>query len=280
VFELGGVYPAALNLYDENSQPVNAQAITLVITLPDQSTANCAITNPPQVTGQYAYPYITTQPGRHKLCWTTVNPITVYRDVFDVNSASPDAIISLADCKQTLQIDPADTSDDAELLAKLQAITHSVQRYMHTQYIPRQITQWDRFGAMPTWRHPRLRLTTLPVMGLISMVTMSPANTVVTTYDTVNNMIVEDPESGLVTVFNGPPLAGRLQTIYTAGYTAIPYNVIEGSKILLQHVWESRRGPGGLNGVIGPDEMADFRHFTALPRKATEFFGPPRPVIF
>ena len=75
------------------------------------------------------------------------------------------------------------------------------------------------------------------------------------------------------------PSHGVSAYMQAAGYKIIPYNYIEGAKILLAHMWESRRGPGGLNGVIGPEELADFRHFTALPRKVLETLGPPRPVI-
>ena len=107
---------------------------------------------------------------------------------------------------------------------------------------------------------------------------MSDTNVLTTTYDTVNNMWV-DPESGLIHRYNGPPFAGRMTAVYTAGYQIIPTHIIEGGRILLQHIWESRRGPGGIGGIIGPEEMADFRHFTAMPRKVTDLLGPPRPVV-
>ena len=102
---------------------------------------------------------------------------------------------------------------------------------------------------------------------------------VITTYDTVNDMWT-DPESGLVHRVGGVPFAGRMQASYTAGMTVIPENVIEGARVLLQAVWETRRGPGGVNGVVGPEEMSDFRHFTALPRKVMDWLGPPRPVVY
>jgi hypothetical protein len=292
MIELGAEAPIAVNTFDQNGNPVNAATVTLTITLPDQSTVTPAVTNPPAVTGQYTYPYVTVQPGRHSWVLATTSPLTVYRDTFDVNVAASSAIISLADAKQTLSMDPADTSDDAELLAKLQAITASIQLYMHTQYVPATLTEWHNWPAqMVPWERPRLRLgsgavitvapdvQTLPVLSFTSLITYGPQNQVVTTYDTVNNMYA-DPGTGLVTVYNGPPLAGRMQAIFAVGMQVIPYNVIEAGKILIQHIWESRRGPGGLNGVIGPEEMADFRHFTSLPRKVTEMLGPPRPVVF
>jgi hypothetical protein len=280
MFELDSLVPLSVNVYDANGNPANAATVALTITQPDQTLLTPAVTNPPAVTGQYTYAFPSTQPGRHLVKWLTTGPQTAYRDVFDVTEDAPPAIISLADCKQTLGMDPTDTSDDQELLAKLAAITRSVERYMHTAYAFRTVTELIPEPALPVpWQQPKVRLSTLPVLALTSAVTLSPTNVVTTTYDVVNNMTV-DAESGLVNVFNGPPLAGRTQWVYTAGYQIIPYHIIEGSKVLFQAVWESRRGPGGANGVLGPEEMGDFRHFTAFPRKVTEWFGPPRPVIY
>jgi hypothetical protein len=291
MYEIGQVYPAAVNTYDQNSNPVDAETVFLTITQPDMTQVTPVVTNPPAVTGQYTWPFPIVQAGRHAVNWQTINPNTAWSDVFDVVAAQSDAIISLADCKQTLSIDAANTDDDDELRAKLRAVTHSIQLYMHTQYVPVQVTEWHNWPAhLIPWERPRLRLGSgstvlppggqaVPIMSFSSLITYGPQNQVVTTYDTVNSMTV-DRETGLVTVFNGPPLAGRMQAIWTAGMTVIPGNVIEGSKVLLQALWESRRGPGGLNGVIGPEEMADFRHYTGMPRKVMELLGQPRPVVF
>ena len=102
MFELGAVYPAAINITDQNGQPANPAAATLIITQPDQTTVNCPITLPPAVTGQLRYPFPTTQAGRHLVNWTTTNPTAPYTDVFDVLEAAPQALFSLADAKQTL----------------------------------------------------------------------------------------------------------------------------------------------------------------------------------
>jgi hypothetical protein len=281
MFELGSVYPAALDVLDQNRQPVNPATATLTITLPDQTTVTPAVTNPPAVTGQLRYPFLTTQPGRHLVNWSTTGPVTAWSDVFDVMEAAPPAIISLADAKQTLSIDPSYTDDDDELRSKLRGVTTGIERYMRTVYAYRQISETFQRPVMgiPWAASSALRLTYVPVIKLTGLVTISPQNVVTTTYDPVNNMWT-DPETGLVHVYAGPPLAGRLQATYTAGMTIIPNNVLEGARVLLQAVWETRRGPGGLNGVIGPEEMADFRHFTALPRKVTDWLGPPRPVVY
>ena len=68
----------------------------------------------------------------------------------------------------------------------------------------------------------------MPVITVTSLVSISQANVITTTYDTINNMWV-DTEAGLLHRYNGPPFAGRMQATYTAGYKIIPYNVIEGA---------------------------------------------------
>jgi hypothetical protein len=281
VFDLGSPYPAALDVYNAAGQKTNPDTATLVITLPDQTTVTPPVTLPPAVTGELRYLFPTTQPGRHLVNWTITNPSKAYSDVFDVMEAAPPAIISLADAKQTLSINPDYTDDDDELRAKLRGVTTGIERYMRTVYAYRQVTETFQRPVMgiPWAASSALRLTFVPVIKLTGLVTVSPQNVVTTTYDPVNNMWT-DPESGLVHVYAGPPLAGRLQATYTAGMTIIPNNVLEGARVLLQAVWETRRGPGGLNGVIGPEEMADYRHYTALPRKCVEWLGPPRPVVY
>lgn len=282
MFELGSIYPAALDVLDENFQPVNPATVSLVITQPDQTTVTATVANPPAVTGKLRYPFVTAQPGRHLVNWATTSPTVTYTDVFDVLPAAPPSILSLADAKQTLAMDPSSTADDDELRAKLRAVTTSVERYMRTVYAYRVTTEYfTRPNLAVPWMEPAsLRLTYVPVIQLQSLVTLTPQGVVSTTYDTVNNLYIPNPETGLVTRLGGPPFAGRMRGIYSCGMSIIPDNVLEGSRVLLQAIWESRRGPGGANGVIGPEEMGDYRHYTALPRKAMEWLGPPRPVVY
>lgn len=281
MFELGSIYPAALDVLDENGQLANPSSAVLAITQPDQTVATPAITLPPPVTGQLRYPFLTAQPGRHLVRWVTTGPVTAYTDVFDVLPAAPPALFSLADAKQTLQIPASNTTDDDELRGKIRAITTSIEQYKNTAYAYRQVTEYfTRPNMSPPWNLPvKLRLTTIPVITLTSLVTLNPDGSVVTDYLPASNLQV-DGATGLVSRLAGPPFAGRLQAVYTAGMTVIPENILEGGRILLQFVWESRRGPGGLNGVIGPEEMSDFRHFTGKPRKVMDLLGPPMPAIF
>lgn len=277
MIDLGGVYPAVINIYDADGNLVNPATITLTITQPDGTQPAIVVGNPPVLAGQFAYQFITTQAGRHTVRWQTTAPNVAWTDVFDVAEATPPAILSLSDMKNILYIDPADTSDDDTIRAMLMATTAAVEQYKNEIIVPRTITENVNFGDI--WQRgwpirSRVRLMGVPlisvtsVMSLDGMITWDPAN------------MLPDRNTGLVQVISGPPFAGRMVWTYYAGYPIIPYHILEGSKTIFQHIWEGRRGPGGTGSVVGPEELADYKHATGIPRKAYEMLGPPRPAIF
>lgn len=278
MIELQGIYPAALDVTDASGNLANASTVILTITLPDGTTTSPAVANPPASTGHYQVPYLTSQPGRHVVRWVTTGPNTAYTDVFDVSEAQTPSILSLADIRTTLGYDPLTTGDDKELREKLAAITKAVEDYKHETIVQRTITQKHVISGTWAWTatwstSSRLRLLKVPVISLTSVVATNGSFT----WDTANLDV--DNDTGLVSVISGPPVIGRVTSVHVAGYQIIPYNYIEGAKVLFQAVWETRRGPGGESGVIGPEELNDFRHYTSMPRKVTEWLGPPRPVV-
>lgn len=282
MIDVGDTYEVPYALTDPlTGQPVNAASITLTITLPDGTTAAPAVTNPPAVTGQYLTPYVTTQAGRHVARYVTTSPATAYTDVFDVAPQPLLGIVSLADAKLQLGIYPSETDDDDELRAWIEAMTGPVELYKNEVIVQRQFTQTFRA------RHAsRFRLYKVPVVSLDSL-----AGTIwgTTTYyvtspipaGSTSGAYFIDPDTGLAEqIAAGPPaLAGHLTATWTAGYQVIPQHILNACTMLLQALWETRRGPGGTGGVIGPEELGDYRHFEALPRKVRELLGPPRPVV-
>lgn len=279
-FELGSIYPAAVNLTDASGNPVNATTVTLTITLPDATTVTPPVTNPPATTGAYQLSYLTVQAGRHLVRWVFTGPNASYTDTFDVKEANPPSIISLADAKQQLGIPASDTTDDLELHDWLAAATAAIENYLHRVTAQRTISEifgypntMYGFGAFLGFG-PNVRLNHTPVIALQSV----QAENGTFTWTIPGNIDVES-STGLVTVINGPPITGRVVLTYTAGYQVIPYNYLIGARMLIQHMWETRRGPGGLSGVMGAEELGDWRHYTSLPRKVLEMLGPPWPVV-
>lgn len=278
---LGAIVPnLAINVVDQNSNPINAASVTLTITLPDGTTTVLTSSTTPPIlnpqTGQYTCQYVTTEPGHHQVRWVTTNPTTVYDDVFNVTESSVGSMLSLAEAKLQLGMDPAYTKDDAELREWMRATTTAIQNYKHEVIVQTTFTEEHFFGSMwgPSWViRSRMRLFHVPVIALLSIVQSDRSHTWDITQQDLDN------DTGLVATVTGPPIRGRITVSYLAGYQIIPYNYLEGAKMLFQHMWETRRGPGGLQGIVGPEELADFRHYTSLPRKVTEMLGPPRPVV-
>lgn len=272
MIDLGAPYPAAFTVTDASGSLVNADTVTLTITLPDATTVTPDVANPPVVTGRYRFPYPTVQEGRHVVRWTSQDPAAAYTDVFDVAAAALPAILSLEDAKVRLGIDLADTTDDDELRAKLAGLTGALERAKNEVIARRSITQeWMRAPCDP------LRLWKVPVISLDSL-TYQLRGAASVTLDVSDWKAGAD--SGLLYRMGGAQPHGWVTAVSTAGYAVIPPDYIEGAGVLLEHLWETRRGAGTLGaGVIGVEEAGDWKQMTMLPRKVLEWIGPRRPIV-
>ncbi len=270
-FDLGDAYPAALDVFDASGVATNATLVTLTITKPDGTADTPSVTNPPSVTGQYRVTYVPAAAGRYVVRWVTTNPNTAYTDAFDVADALPDTMIPLASMKRLLGMDPANTADDEAIRDMLTAVTVALEDYKNETMVRRTFTQ--RSYVSPA-QSQRLRLLNLPVISLTTLVAETPATTV---WDVTG--LYTEPDTGLVRVITGPAISGYVIATYVAGYQVIPPRYVEAGKTLFQHLWEARRGPGGVSGVIGVEEQGDYLHYTGMPRKVTEMLGPPFPQV-
>lgn len=270
MIDLGSQYPVAVDIAGDDGNPANAATFTLTITLPDGSTVSPTVQNPPAVTGQYRYAYTTVQSGRHVVKAVTTSPVTAYRDVFDVGVDEVPSIVSLADAKDFLGIDPADTSQDDELRWWLAGTTKVIEEAKNEVIAMRTITATE-FNEQPR----SLRLWKVPVISLTSVAAADDDRI----WDVTSDVRM-DPETGLVRRIHGPHMRGWITSVSIAGYQVVPYNLMQGSLVLLQHVWETQRGPGTIGGgVIGPEEAGDMKQMYMLPRKVREWIGNPRPSI-
>jgi hypothetical protein len=266
---LGAIYGVAFDVFDDTGALANADTVTLTITLPDGTEVTPTVPSPPTDTGKYRYGYPTTMAGRHTGHAVTANPVTVWDFEFDVETATPAAIISLADAKDQLNIEQDDTSDDDELRGFIVAVTAAVENYLHEVVVRRPFTD-----EIELCRARRFRVWQAPVISLTSVQLWDGS----VTWDTAD---MRASPSGVVRVVNGPLITGLVDVAYLAGYQVVPYNYRMGALVILQHTWESQRGSGTMmSGVIGPEER--FRQpgeFFTLPNKAKEWLGPPRPVV-
>lgn len=78
--------------------------------------------------------------------------------------------------------------------------------------------------------------------------------------------------TGAVQALSGPTLRGRLTVTYTAGPTSPAANHKAAGLIILQHLWQTRRGAGAI-ARGGEDEVYVPALGYAVPRRAVELLG-------
>lgn len=109
-------------------------------------------------------------------------------------------------------------------------------------------------------------LSNVPVIGITSVVSVDGG----TSWDTAALHVNAD--SGAVSVLSGPPLRGLVAVSYTAGVADPPANWTVAGLIILQHLWETRRGTMGVSmGGDGEVYMPQLGY--AVPRRAVELLG-------
>lgn len=267
MIDLGSVYQVAVDVLNASGALVNPDTATLTITLPDGSTVTPSVPAPTS-TGQLRVDYVTVQAGRHIWRMVTTAPTTAYADVFDVQAATPDGIVSLADARTQLNMGPTETSDDDELRIFIAAATRAVERELGRTVVRRTYT--DRFylsGAVA-----QLLMRHVPLLALVSVVSADG----LTTWDTA--ALQPDTDTGYVTVVSGPALTGVVDVTYKAGLAVIPEDYRLAGLIILQHLWETQRGKMGVR-LGGDGEMLTPGRGYAIPHRAQELLDPPLPGI-
>lgn len=186
-------------------------------------------------------------------------------------------IITLDEVKTGLQI--SGNGQDDVIESWLQPITEAVEGYLHEVVVQRTITDELEISCSSVARGrnriPSFRLWRAPVISITSAQSWDGS----TVYD-VTKWRPSQSGSGLVRVMAGPYPGGLVEIVYEAGQVPIPGKYKQGSLVVLQHCWETRRGAGNIGaGVIGPEEHYDPRIMIGIPRKAYEWLGPPRPTV-
>jgi hypothetical protein len=272
----GGMYPIAFDVLDASGVLVHAATATLTITLPDGTAATPAITDA-AVTGQYRLAYQTTIPGRYTAHAVTTGPVTSWDDEFDAAATPWPAMVSLADAKAQLNMDPAVHAFDDELRDFIASATGAAEAYKHEVIVRRAVTdelEFRGYGYYGSGYVQRFRVRSVPVISLTSVASWDGS----VTWDVTQ---MRARPSGLVRVMAGPPVTGLADVTYLAGYQQIPASYKRGALVILQHLWETQRGPGtAASGVIGSEEhWRQPGEFFSVPDKAKELLGPPRPVL-
>lgn len=237
---------APLQFLVKNAAGVLADAtlVQVTVTKPDLSVVGpTTVTSSPA--GTYSYNAPTDLPGRYTYRFQATGAnFTAKSDSYFVRSATSKALLSLADAKAALNIDPTDYSDDEEIRDRIDIVT-------------------DRVEGLVGYVLPQAVTTTLVASGtgfflpgpVISITSLTPVLTNGWVYS-VADFLVET--SGFITRLDGSALSGQAYTvIYQAGYpqTVLP-RFQEAARLFLQHFWQTQRGDGLRPGQADDDAEA------------------------
>lgn len=268
-FDLGDTVTLNYQAVDPASGSLIAPGtVTLTITQPNGTTVTPSFTTP--ATGIYQCLFVPPQSGRYGVNWNSVGPATDYTDAFNVNDAAPPYMVSLASAKKQLNIPDSNTTDDEEILEFIQAATEACEMVTGKAMVTRTIVleEHEVTGG-------RMALNWSPVQA-------------VTLVQTIDTFITWDParlhlnqKTGVLstTFLSGLfELWGRIQVTYTAGFTDLPAKYRIACKMLVEHLWQTRRGTGG---SPAPGGLSDATYVPgvafAIPYKVLELLGSPAP---
>ena len=275
-YDLGGVAVLNFTALDVTGAPAAAAVVTLTITLPDGSTATPAIQYPSA--GNYTAYYLTSQPGRHTYRWLatgTPGPgvgVGAMVDSFDVEAALSGAILSLADCHETLNIPAGDTAYDSRIRAYNSAIT-AVVEHLCGPVVVRTVT--ERY--LESGESEIIMLRRIPVYQPATqpypIISITPVLTYGLTYDL--SLLTVDFLTGTLRHTAGLPFwNGPYDIAYTAGRPIASDNIMTGSRIILRHLWSLERGgAGAARGQVADDVTMIMGY--AIPNRALELLDGP-----
>lgn len=269
--DLGDTYRLRIRNLSPAGDLVTATNMKLLLTLPDDTVT----TIDPVVagsTGVYSYDYPTVQAGRHLARWVaTGTGAGAYLEAFDVSPTDEAYLVSLADVKDTLNIDQATTTYDEELRVYIAAATRAAEDHRDEILAKRSFTYEGWFN------NPCVVLPRVPVISLTSVVAIDTGITV-----NVGNVHVNQT-TGKVTVLRGGNFTGFLKFTYTAGYTIVPAAFMLAVRLIIQHLWETQRGPMGASRFAGGLDDAALMRFRSMsifvPPRAQELLGERMPMI-
>jgi len=249
---------------------VNASTLVLNLKKPDGTMVPFnAPTN--DSTGLYHQDLLAsdlTQLGRHFYDWVATGTgagvsfgsLDVF-DPFEVN------VLSLQDAKAATNIPQTVTTYDDELAVMVASIESTIEKLIGGPIITRTIVE----TTQPEYGRYNIVLRQRPVLSITS---------VFDNYTQTNMPMPDgydiDPNSGVVARNLKLPflLLGTCDVTYTAGLgTSVPPAIGLAARIILQHLWQTQRGPV-FNPSMGGDETVRTLAGFAVPNRALEVLSP------
>lgn len=251
MFDFGGNVPLQITTYNAAGVAQNATAVTLTVTLPDNSTSTPAVTA--VGSGVYTATGPSSQAGRYTVVWTaTGTNADQITDTYDVRPAASCAILSLTDARKALNM--TKTVNDAELRDYIDAVTRLIEDRIGP-VIPRSFTE-TVYGSDSLW------LSNRPVTAITSITGVLSGAWVIAT----SNMYL-DGTTGVIQLINRMCFNDEYTVVYTAGRGLTPA-IMQAARVTLQHLWANQRGNA-------PTRDADaYTTPFSLPNAAREYLDP------
>jgi hypothetical protein len=211
-----------------------------------------------------------TADGHYKYKWVSTGPgAGVGVGSFDMHDPFEVQILTLADAKEHLGIAAAVTAHDATIQVWLDTIDENIERAIGGPVVTRAVTEraeaTDGGRALPLRKRPAVAVTSVTAVATgqaadVSDVEIDP------------NSNVARRRSGLpFLAYAGPPV---FTVAYTAGLgLAVPAPVSAAARIILDHLWETRRGPSVRPSAGGDETSQVFGMAFAIPNRALELLG-------
>ncbi len=270
--DLGDTYRLSMRNLSAAGDLTTATNMALTITRPDDTTV---VVDPVVAgsTGVYTYDYLTTQPGRHLARWVaTGTGAGAYVEAFDVLPANPAYLISLRDVKEVLNIPQSTTTYDEELRIYAESATRAAENH-RDEILAKRSFVYETY----CYNSSSVVLPRVPVVSLTSITSINGAGTYNVGDYHVNSV------TGRVTGIGGGHFNGLLAFTYVAGYSVVPSAFLLAVRLIVQHLWETQRGPVGASRFAGGLDDAALMRFRAMnifvPPRAQELLGEPMPLI-
>jgi|HubBroStandDraft_6_1064221.scaffolds.fasta_scaffold00062_64 hypothetical protein len=260
---------------DDTTTLVNATGLTLVVKIAQadgtQLTTGTYASPTLDSTGNYHQDIPVTDlaaTGHYQYAWTaTGTGAGVSFGDFDVFDPFETAVLPLQDAKDALNIPQSVTTNDSAIQRLVATIESCLESYTGGPLVNRTITERSEMMSGQTVIPVRQR----PLVSVTSITGASGGAI------SISAGLDLDANAGLIRRQLGLPFYGPffswlpvVTVVYVAGWgTSVPAAFGSAAAIILQHLWETQRGPALL--PMGPEELATVPGFGfAIPNQAAE----------
>jgi hypothetical protein len=266
--KVGDTYSGRREVFDADGDP-GAATVTITVLQPDGTIAPAT---PVQTsTGVYDFDFTTTQTGLHTVVTSATGGVLGSNtrswpdDVFHADDTTTAVrLVGLAEAKQHLNMTRTDADEELlEFIGRASAAVESHSKLWHRATIVETLDRYPRRAIVLSKRRA-VSVSSVVENG----VTIDPL-----TYQLAGQVLTRGYYSLAANWLAGP---GALVVTYQAGETVVPLDVRQAVLLMLEHLWQTQRGPssGRTSSAAGQEAAYDPRQSFSLPRRVQELLEP------